>query len=125
MALVSNEEIEQEVDEEYIRMMRFELEQNLRREIVNWGAAREFKFHQAVISAEKGAWDDVKKDLRRNRISLNEANEIVEKCLEFKLINKGQAFWYKNQFLQICSHENAAQQAFAADGASTVFVEVG
>jgi hypothetical protein len=95
--------------------MRFELEQNLRLEIVNWGATREFKFHQAVISAAKGAWDDVRNDLRRNRISFAEANEIVEKFLEFKLVTKAQESWYKGQFLQICPNQNAAQQVAQRD----------
>jgi len=73
------ERLKQEVDEWIAVEIRAEISANLAQEIIEWMAA---------LSAVNGRWDDVLKDVRWERITLEQANRIAEKLFEFHLINE-------------------------------------
>lgn len=81
--------------------MRFELRKSLRSKIIEWGKHQcKSEFFFAVHSAAKGAWDDVKRDLQKHRISFDETNQIVEKFFDFGMISERQCTSYKEHFLE-------------------------
>ena len=92
-------QVEQAAREEMLTDIRRELRALMVTAFLDWARARERQFFMAAWSAVNGAWDDVRKDLRRGRISLNQAVQIAEKLLECKLINAEQLVWYQQQFL--------------------------
>jgi hypothetical protein len=99
MALIDPADLEREIDELYLAEVRFELDLMMRARLVEWGRNNQGeKFFFAVESASRGYWDDVRNDLRRDRITIDQANQIADKCVEYKLITGRQAEFYKAQF---------------------------
>lgn len=75
-------------------------------EIIEWARTEKEKrnnplFFPAVHSALNGAWDDVRKDLRRGRITQAEADRIADKFFEIGRIDEFQCTFYKGQFAEI------------------------
>ncbi|MCP4543873.1 MAG: hypothetical protein GY832_42710 [Chloroflexi bacterium] len=80
------------------------------KQIVEWAHVEKEKrsnqlFFPAVHSALSGAWDDVRKDLRRGRITLRDANDIADKFLQVGKINDWQCHHLKGRFASIAEGE--------------------
>lgn len=104
--LIDPAELEKEIDEAYTAEIRLELDAMLRRRLINWGKETGGSFFFAVYSAAKGAWDDVQNDLRKGRITLDQANLIANTCVAYKLITIKQAEFYKDRFSEIAARTN-------------------
>jgi hypothetical protein len=90
--------LEQEINDAYITELRFELSLQMRNHVIEWSRQFQPRFFFAAYSATVGAWDDVKKDLRRGRISKKEATCLIDKMFQVKLINQSQYGFYLGQF---------------------------
>lgn len=91
MALLTNEQITKlnhDIDESYKNELRFEISQNVRQQFINWGRKSPGAFFFAVYSMSNGAYDDLKKDVIRGRITIEQSSEILDKMLEYRLINQ-------------------------------------
>jgi hypothetical protein len=89
---------EQELNDAYEAELRFELATQMRHHVIEWSRQFGDRFFFAVYSATKGAWDDVRKDLKRGRISLEDTIRLIDKMLEVKLINRRMYDAYSGQF---------------------------
>ena len=78
--------------------LRLEMQQMLRERLSEWGRTRGFKFHMAVLSLAKGAYDDLLRDLARGRLTLAEADEIVDQFVAYQVTTPTLAAWYKEKF---------------------------
>lgn len=106
IALVDPKEQERELDELYTAEMRWQLDQRMRAALVEWGRKQSNTFlFYAVESASRGYWDDVRGDLRKGKITLGQANQIADKCVEYRLIMQRQADYYKQQFEWVVKNE--------------------
>lgn len=85
---------QRELDEAHKYEVRFELAQMMRQRFVDWGRNRPGSFFFAVYSAANGAYDDLKKDVVRQHITLSQGIEILDKMFEFKLINQQTHNWH-------------------------------
>lgn len=101
MTLIDPVELEQELDEQYLAEMRWQLDRQMRGALVDWAREIGGNFFFAVESVSRGYWDDVHSDLRRGRLTLAEANQIADKAAEFRLITARQLEYYKAQFMAI------------------------
>ena len=86
--MFTNEEnLNNEINETIHNEIQFELDQRMRESLIDW--SREFgdRFSLATISAVNGKYDDVRKDVANNKISLKDAKTILQKLLDYKMIN--------------------------------------
>ncbi|MCG3207267.1 MAG: hypothetical protein FOGNACKC_00867 [Anaerolineae bacterium] len=62
-----------------------ELDARYRQVVRDWGLSQGQNVHMAAISVTNGRWDDVVKDLWRERVTLDEALAIVGQMEKYKL----------------------------------------
>lgn len=98
MTIEELQQVQTEIDEAYKAEIRYELNLNLRRHVIEWAHKSPGNFFVAAYSAVNGAWDDVLKDIRRGRITVNQAIEILDKMLECRLITQRVYNWHKQKF---------------------------
>lgn len=89
---------EQEINDAYLAELRFELASQMRNHVIEWSRQFQPNFFFTAHSAIRGAWDDVRNDLRKGRISLEDGVRLIDKMLEVKLISQNQYRWYLGQF---------------------------
>ena len=87
--------------------LRLEMQQLARERLGEWGRTRGFRFHMAVLSLAKGAYDDLLRDLERGRITLAEAEEIVDQFVAYHVTTPAQATWYKEKFSAVVKHQSS------------------
>jgi hypothetical protein len=82
------EKLNNEINENIYNEVKFELSQSIRESIIE--SSREFgtKFFFATMSAVNGKYDDLRNDVIKNKISLTDAENILQKLLNNKLINQ-------------------------------------
>lgn len=99
--MLTPEQLEQaqaEVDEAYVTEMRYELDLILRQSIVDWAQGISDRLGMAAYSAVNGRWDDIQKDIQRERITSAQAIMLLDKFLECRLITSRQYDWFKQKF---------------------------
>lgn len=101
MTLINPAELERELDEQYLAEMRWRLDRQMRGALVDWARGIGGNFFFAVYDAGRGYWDNVRNDLRRGKITHEQAGLITDKAVEYRLITGKQADVYKAQFHQI------------------------
>jgi len=92
--------INQELEDEESKIINYQLDQMQREYFLNW--AKEFNdnnFFMSCYSSITGRWDDLKKDIARNKITFDQVNIIIDKLLSLKLINITIADYQKNNIL--------------------------
>lgn len=110
MPLLTDREIiklQHDLDEAYKAEIRYEIENGVRQRFIDWGRKSPGAFFVAVYSVANGAYDDLKKDVVRQRITVEQATEILDKMLEYNLIN---------QFLRDC-HVNRIMESVSIKAA--------
>lgn len=72
-------------------------------QVVDWADQEEHsdRFYLATLSAINGAWDDIRKGLRQEHISLKEANKITRKLHETGLIDNFMLDSHLRQFKDV------------------------
>ena len=114
--MLTREQVERavfEANQAVVATVRYELDQQMRQSLVEWASSTgSNEFHMAVFSAVNGKWDDVRNDLRKGRITLEEASLIIDLFLECKLINRSQFVFYSQQFQAI---NQTTEQIIVAD----------
>ena len=88
--------------------LRLEMQEMARERLREWGRTRGFKFHMAVLSLAKGAYDDLLRDLERGRLTLAEATEIVDQFVAYGVTTPTQATWYKEKFSAVGTKQQSS-----------------
>lgn len=84
-------EIFRQQNEELGHWILEEIKQKLAQNLRDEAHRISFNYGQAMRSATIGYWDDVMKDVRRRRITLEQAQEIIASVLKIRLITPEQA----------------------------------
>lgn len=87
-------------DENYKAEMKYALNYNLRQYVVDWAQQISDKFGMTAYSAVNGRWDDIRKDIRRERITKEQAIMLLDKLIECRLITNRLYEWHKQKFLE-------------------------
>jgi hypothetical protein len=72
----------------YDQLIKEELKSNMREYLLNWSKQFNRDYQMAVYSAISGAYDDIEKDIRRNKYTAQEAILILDLMLKYDLISK-------------------------------------
>ncbi len=84
----SEENLNNEINENIYNEIKFKLSQKMRESIIESSREQGEKYFFATLSAVNGKYDDLRKDVTKNRISLTDAENILQKLLDNKLINQ-------------------------------------
>lgn len=95
----------QEEHQAYVTELRFELQGQIRNHVIEWSRQFGDRFIIAAYSAVNGKWDDVRNDLRKGRVTLEDGIRLVDKMLEARLINQRMHGFYLGQFKAIAGME--------------------
>ena len=101
------EQVQKAVDEAYKAEVYYEINLMLQQRFVDWGRTRPGAFFVAVYSVANGAFDDLKRDVMRQRITIDDAGEILDKMLEFGLINQSLHSWHAQKIAEAWQCQSA------------------
>lgn len=86
---------EQYIDLEVKEQMQRELNYRVANRLVQDAAQAGRRYQMAILSAATGRWGDVWKDVRRKRITTEQAQAIVDSLKRARLIGERQVAYYK------------------------------